>query len=407
MSNLAALGGEPVAPNGLSGVWPVTGDEERKAMLSTLERGQWCRAGLPDEVSEGAHFENEWAAYHDAKYCVAVANGTVALIVAFRALGVNCGDEVIVPSVTFTATADAVALCGAVPVFVDIDPETYQIDPDLIEAAVSERTKAICVVHYAGYPADLDRIAAVSKRTGLPVVEDCAHAQGTEWKGRKVGAGITAGTFSFQQSKSLTAGEGGAVIMDSAELADAVWAVHNCGRVKGVSGYDHAYLGGNFRLSEWEATMLRVQLKRLPDQTKQRMETAAAMSKHLPPIGGLTPLKPDARITQRGYYFYIIRYDANAWGGVPRNAFLKALAHEGVAMGSAYGNPVYKNRHYLDGLAKHRIMPCPHAERATAEEQVSLSSRYLLDRSNAKLVVDACAKIRENVDELREFAATL
>ncbi len=399
MAKLAALGGRPVAEGGVTIKWPETGKEERNALLATLERGEWCRLWSAEEC-EAHKFEIEWARFHDATYCVAVANGTVALMCAFRALGVGHSDEVIVPAVTFCATADAVDLVGAVPVFVDIEPETYQMDPAAIEPAITQRTKAICAVHYGGYAAYLDRIGEISKKTGLPVVEDCAHAQGTAWRGRKVGAHLTAGCFSFQQSKSLTSGEGGAVITDSDVLADLVWAVHNCGRTRDAERYTHTTRGGNFRISEWEAAMLRCQLKRLQEQTERRMASGAIIAKGLAEIDGLATLKPDDRITQRGYYFYVIRYDASKWGGVHRDVFIRAMHAEGVPCGVAYGCPVYRNPSYAQGVVPHRAMPCPNADRATADEQIALSNHLLLDARNARFVVDACAKIRENLDEL-------
>ncbi|MDH7600609.1 MAG: DegT/DnrJ/EryC1/StrS family aminotransferase [Armatimonadota bacterium] len=403
MPKLAALGGTPVAENGIRIEWPEIGPKEREAVLATLERREWCRLWSAED-SEASKFEREWARYHDARHCVAVANGTVALMCAFRALGVWHGDEVIVPSVTFVATADAVGLCGAIPVFVDVDPDTYQIDPAAAESAITDRTKAICVVHYAGYPADLDRLKELSDRTGLPVVEDCAHAHGTEWRGRKVGAHITLGCFSFQQSKSLTAGEGGAVITDSQDLADRVWAIHNVGRTRDAARYTHSSLGGNFRMSEWEATILRCQMVRLQEQTERRMRSAELIAEGLAQIDGLSLLKPDSRITQRGFYFLIIRYDATKWDGIHRDVFLRALQAEGIPCGTAYGWPVYKNPSYASGGVPHRVMDCPNAERITAEEQIATWNHLLLHVRNAILLVEACAKIRENIDELRRLA---
>ena len=404
MAKLAVLGGTAVAPNGLNCIWPEIGDEERAAVLRVLDSGEWCRFGLPDDVCEVTQFESEWAKYHDAGHCVAVANGTVALVVAFRALGIKPGDEVIVPAVTFIATSDAVALCGAVPVFVDMNPETYQIDPAGVEAAISERTRAICVVHYGGYPCDLDGVSDVAARHGLPVVEDCAHAQGSEWRGRKVGAHITAGTFSFQQSKSLTSGEGGAVVTDDADLASRMWAVHNVGRVKDAAKYQHAVVGANYRLCEISGALLRAQLKRLPEQTQRRVANAAHLGQTAREIGGLEPLKTDQRITQRGYYFYLLRYDAEPWGGVHRDVFVNALRAEGVAAGAGYGIPVYRNSSYAGSLVEHRVTPCPHAERACGCEQITLMNHLLLDRANVQLTIDAFTKVRENLDELRSVS---
>lgn len=405
MAQLAALGGKPVAPEGLRIRWPEFGEPEREAILRVLESGQWCRFGLPEEQSEVALFEREWAAYHDARFAVAVCNGTTALMVAFGALGVRPGDEVIVPAVTFIATSDAVVLCGGTPIFVDIDPRTYQMDPEAAEAAITERTKALCLVHYAGYPCDLDRFQALAQKHRLPIVEDCAHAQGTSWRGRKVGAHFTCGCFSFQQSKSLTAGEGGAVITDDADLAEHLWAFHNCGRPKGVGRYEHHIVGGNFRLSEWQGAILRAQLRRLPEQTQRRMANGAWLAEQLRQIDGLEPLPSDERITQRGYYFFVLRYRAEAFGGVRRDVFLRALRAEGIPAFAGYGVPVYKHPSYTESGVSHRVMPCPNAERACAEEQITLSNHLLLERAHCQALVEACAKIRANLDELRQLAS--
>jgi len=403
MAELAALGGNPVAPDGMRINWPVIGEEEKAAVLRTLEKKEWCRL-LPDDMSEVTQFEREWAQYHDAGRCIAVANGTVALMCAYWALGVKPGDEVIVPAVTFIATADAAALCCAVPVFADVEPDTYQISARAVESAITARTKAIAVVHYGGYPCDLDSIKAVAEKHDLPVVEDCAHAQGTEWRGRKVGAQMTAGCFSFQQSKSLTAGEGGAVITDDPDLAERVWAVHNCGRPSGVGRYDHHTVGGNFRLGEWQGAILRAQLKRLPEQTRSRMENGRWLSDHLKQIGGLTPLKEDSRVTQRGYYFHILRYDSEAWGGVHRNVFVEAMRAEGVRIGAGYGEPVYKAATYAESGVVHRAMPCPNAERICADEQLTVPTHALLERANMQIFLDASVKLRANLDDLHRFA---
>ena len=404
MANLAALGGPRAAPDGLKVDWPQTGEQERDAVLRTLERGEWCRLGLSDEESQVALFEREWADYHDSRYCIAVANGTIALMCTFWALGVQPGDEVIVPAVTFIASADAAVLCRGVPVFVDIDPQTYQIDPDALEAAITHRTKAICIVHYGGYPCDLDRIKTIADTYSLPVVEDCAHAQGTEWRGRKVGAHITAGCFSFQQSKSLTAGEGGAIVLDDPDLTERIWAFHNCGRPKGVGRYDHHIVGGNFRMSEWQGAILRAQLTRLPEQTSRRMDSAADLVAQLQQVGGLEPLKPDERITQRGYYFLVLRYDPGAFRGVHRDVFMRAMQAEGIPVGAGYGVPVHRTATYTESNTPHRVLPCPNAEHACANEQLTLGNHWLLEGSNVGSFMDAYSKIRANMDELSVLA---
>ena len=402
MARLAALDGTPVAA-GLETTWPEFGEPEREASLRMLNRGKWWRTGTSGEEGQVARFERDWARFHDADRCVAVCNGTIALMVSLWALGIRHGDEVIVPGVTFIATSNAVVFCGGVPVFVDVVSDTYQIDPDEVEEAITDRTKAVIVVHYGGYPCDMDRIKAVAEKHGLPVIEDCAQAQGTEWRGRKVGAHVTCGTFSFQQNKSLTSGEGGAVTTDDPRLADQIWAVHYNGRPYGLPNDDQPVLGGNFRLGEWQGAVLRAQLQRFPEQNARREETAARLRRGLKEMDGLKPLKEDDRITHRGFYFFVIRYRAESFGGVDRSAFLKALRAEGVPCGPGYRVPVYKNPVYAERAVAHRVMPCPTADRVCAEEQVCLRQTALLHPANADLILEACEKVRTSLDELRQL----
>ncbi len=399
MANLAILGGEPVAAGGPRYRWPEYGDEERRALEETLTRGSWCRIMLSDEDSDVCHFEQEWAEFLGVKHCVAVGNGTIALMCALWGLGIEPGDEVIVPAVTFVATASAVALCRGVPVFVDVRPDTLQIDSAAVEAAITPRTRAIIPVHYGGYPCDLDALKQVAHRHGLAVIEDSAHAHGSEWRGCKVGAHITAGAFSFQHGKSLTAGEGGAVVTDSDDLAGRVWSFHNVGRVKGQPGAAAEMLTGNFRMVEWCGAILRAQLRRLPEQNRRRRENCHWASRRLRDIGGLEPLPEDPRITGRGYYFYVLRYDASKFGGVHRDVFLRAMQAEGCSCAAGYGVPVYE--HPAFSTTPHRAAACPNAERICADEQVTLWNHLLLDRGNLEDFTRAVEKLRANVDELR------
>ena len=214
MQKLAILGGEPVKDTPFP-EWPVYDESERQALMEVLDSRVWWRTPGTRSLA----FEGEFAAFQQAKHGIAVTNGTAALEVAVAALGIGPGDEVIVPDFTFVATASAVLFAGALPVLVDVAPDTYCLDPDLVEAAITGRTKAIIAVHVAGHPADLDRLAEIARRRNLYLVEDSSHAHGSEWKGRRVGAIGNIGTFSFQQSKLMTAGEGGMVGRDAAAAA--------------------------------------------------------------------------------------------------------------------------------------------------------------------------------------------
>ena len=265
MATLALWGGEPVKKTPFP-VWPHFDDHERAALLEVLESGQWWRT----PGTRTLEFEEAFARYHDARHGIAVTNGTAALEVSLAALGIGPGDEVIVPDYTFVATASAVLFTGALPVLVDVTAGTYCLDPDLAEAAITPRTKAIVVVHVAGHPADMDRFVEIAHRHKVYLVEDSAHAHGSEWRGQKVGALGDFGTFSFQQSKLMTAGEGGIIVTNHDDLERRARSIHDCGRMPGQWYYAHFVYGSNYRLSEWQGAVLLQQLARLDEQAAVR-----------------------------------------------------------------------------------------------------------------------------------------
>jgi len=414
MSTLAIHGGRPVIRKGdLEDTWPIVGQADVAAATKVAASGHWWR-DVPDSQTD--KFEAEFAAYHDAKHCLALANGTVAIEAALRALGVEPGDEVIVTPMTFIASASAVILAHAVPIFADIDPETYQLSAASVERHVTRRTVGVLPVHYAGYPADLDAIRRVAKKHGLFVVEDSAHAQGTEWRGRKVGAIGDAGTFSFQQSKSLTSGEGGAVITNKARIYEKAYAYHHIGRTLWAKRYEHTTVGPNYRLTEFQGAVLRTQLRKLQTRTLAKMRHVAALFRRLAHIPGLRPLKSDRRITQRGYYFVVLRYWQDAMNGVPRETFVKACRAEGLPLGTGYRHPVYRIPVFRDNSFGRKGCPisCRHyhgkmdyskvrlsvAEHASDNEQLTLPHQYLAYRGNVRKIADAFAKVFDNLDAL-------
>lgn len=415
MAELAIEGGSKAAERLEVPQWPTLDEEDEGAVLEALESGRWCRIYPGSRVEE---FEKAFAEYHDAEHAVAVSNGTVALELALLACGIEPGDEVLVPAVTFVASASAIVTSvGAVPVFVDVDPQTASISPEGIEEAISERTKGVVAVHYGGYPVDFDRILPIVERHDLALIEDCAHAQGTEWKGRKVGTFGDMGAFSFQESKAFTAGEGGIVLTDDEETAERARLLHNIGRVVGRPGYEHHVLASNYRLSELHAALLLSQLRRYKrDQVQLKHDNGEFLAQGLGEIGGVEPLKRDERITQRGYYFFVIRYDGEQFGGLPRDRFVEALKAEGVPCGVGYGIPLYEQpafrRERIEPLLAESSKPWPDyedvhlpvAERFCAEEQVTLPHQVLLaDRSGIQAILDAIAKIRGNLDELTSY----
>jgi len=420
MAKLAIKGGKALFPHGLKTRWPVHDNADRVALLEVLEGGKWCSAGwyFDDPYdSKVAQFEREFARWNGSKHAITATNGTAALTLALKAAGVGAGDEVIVPAVTFIASATAVILANAVPVFVDIEPDTYQISAEAAEEAITERTKVIMAVHYGGYPADMDRIVDMAERHGLAVIEDAAEAHGSEWRGRRVGSIGDLGSFSFQLGKPLACGEGGAVLTDNEELSLKCYSYGDLGRMPGGGKYRHYLPAGNFRMTEFQGALLLVQLSRLSKQTEIRHRNGEYLAHELEGIEGISALKRDARVTKRGYYFYLLRYDASKWDGVHRDDLAAALSAEGVHCGTAHNEPLYKTPFFQEmafgrtGCPVHcphhgehidyTGVSCPVAERVYDSEVIALGKDFLMESENVDKVLEALCKIRDNIDELR------
>lgn len=397
---LAIHGGTPVRSRPWP-QWPIFDETEEHAILDVLRSGKWWSV----EGTKVREFEDAFARFHDAQFAVCVTNGTAALEVALRAAHIGCGDEVIVPPYTFIATATAVLAVGATPVFVDVEEESLNIDPAKIEEAITPRTRAVIPVHIAGCPADMDGVLEVARKHNLLVIEDAAQAHAAEWKGTKVGAIGDMGCFSFQASKNLNAGEGGAVITNDPHWADQIWSVHNVGRVRGGRWYEHHVLGGNFRMTEFQAAILLCQLRRLPEQTERRTRNAQKLTELLSQIPGIRPPRPDPRVTRHAYHLYIFRYNKEAFGGRPREEFLRALNAEGVPCSAGYV-PLYKERVFVNRPASNDLCQrsmlkdyskvyCPVCERACAEEAVWLYQNMLLgDEEDMADIATAIAKVQ-------------
>jgi dTDP-4-amino-4,6-dideoxygalactose transaminase len=393
--------------------WPECHDTDRRSVLDALESGHWCRL---HPGSRAEQFERAFASCHDARYAVSVSNGTAALELAIRACGIRPGDEVLVPAVTFIASASAVVTSvGAVPVFVDIDPETACISPDGLEDAITDRTRGVIAVHYGGYPADFDRVLPLIRMHSLVLIEDCAHAQGTEWKGRRVGAIGDMGAFSFQETKALAAGEGGVLLSNDEPIIERARLCHNIGRVVGRPEYEHQVLASNFRLSELQAALLLTQLQRFEtDEAKARHRNAQLLAEGLLQIGGLTPQRRDGRITQQGFYFFVARYDSEQFDGLHRDRFVEALRAEGVPCDVGYGMPLYRQpafRHErIEPLLPESSRPWPDyenlylpaSEHFCTDEQVTIPHQVLLSgQDGIAIILETVAKIKKHVFELR------
>ena len=397
MGKLALNGGEPVVKGTLGKRWPIFDEREEKALLEVLRSGEWNRRDKVDEVGEA------FAAYQDAKYGIPLANGTVALQCALKAAGVNAGDEVIVPALTFVATATSVVLVNAVPVMVDIDPLTYNISPEAIEAAITPRTKAIIPVHNGGYPADMDAIMEIADKHGLWVIEDCAHAHGSQWRNKGVGSIGHLGTFSFQIGKTLTCGEGGMVLTNDEALAE------NAARLVNL----------NMRMTNLQAALLLCQLDRFDAQVETRERNTAHLVAGMQAINGIDPIPRDDRVTRWCFYYWDFRYIPDEFDGVPKSRFLEGLQAEGVPCGvGAHGQPIYREGPFADmeffdqlgcarkgslykGEIDYSKVYCPNAERVHAEEVCSFPhALFLGDVDDMELILEAFHKLRENTDEL-------
>ena len=399
MASLAVNGGTPVRTKPFT-EWPIFGKSDEDALINVLRSGAWGRVSGGKKNEE---LEERFAQYHDAKYGVTCVNGTVALEIALKAMGIGEGDEVIVPAYTFISTASAAVMVGAIPKFVDIDPNTYNIDPSKIEEAITPNTKAIIPVHIGGCPANMDGILAVAKKYGLMVLEDAAQAVGAEWRGKKVGAIGEIGTFSFQASKNLNAGEGGIIITNDPKLADMAWSLMNVGRVKSGGWYDHPILGWNYRMTEFQAALVLSQMERLEEQMRLREENADYLSKGLHQIGGVEPLVPDEGVSRHAYHLYIFRYCKDEFGGIPKEKFLAALQAEGIPASSGY-LPLYRFPALVDSREKagYDKLYLPVTEKACYEEGVWLLHNVLLgSKADMDDIVNAVAKIKAHIDELK------
>lgn len=414
MSSLALLGGTPVRTRPFS-PWPLSGEPERAALQAVLDSGIWGSIDGP-RVRE---LEKRYAEFQDSAHAIATTSGTVGLVLALRALGVGSGDEVIVPSYTFLATASTVLEVNALPIFVDIDPDTYCIAPAAVEAAITPRTKAIVPVHLGGHPADLDRLTDIGRRHGIPIVEDAAQAVGAAWNGRRVGAIGAIGTWSFQASKNLNSGEGGMITTDDSALATACESLHNCGRAKDGVWYEHYVLGGNFRMTEFQGAMLLTQLDRLPDQIRRREASAGILDAALAAIPGLRPARRDPRVDTHAYHLYLFRYDAAEFGGMDRDRFVDALRAEGIPANIGYPIPLNKQPLFVNRAFDRRATGYDDAYPATrfealdlpiceaaCRETVWLPQTVLLgDESDMADVIDAITKIHHEMSAWPATAA--
>lgn len=418
-STPAILGGKPViTTHGWPG-WPIWKPEtDEKRLMEVIRSGVWSRKNV---VSE---FEQRWAEVIGAKRCLAVVNGTNALNASLAQLEIGWGDEVLVTPYTFIASVSCIVFNGAIPVFVDIDPETFQMDPDKIEAKITSRTRAIIPVHILGLPCDMERIMAIANKHNLLVVEDACQAWLAEINHKKVGTFGRAGCFSFQNSKNIPMGEGGAIVSDDDEFMDRCFSFHNYGNPYGTAagalGAGTVRIGTKLRITEYQAAIGLAQLARLEEQTETRNVNAAYLKSLIQEIPGIIPYKLYPNVTRAAFHLFPFRYQKEEFNGLSREKFIQALHAEGVPCSGGYDKelnkmPFLKNafnsKYYQKFYPKERLNydryaeenQCPVNARICNEEAVWFSQNILLGaKQDYDNIAQAIEKVKKNADLIKK-----
>ncbi len=417
-SSSAILGG-PAAWNKANWIkWPMWVPEtDEKRVIEVLRSGVWSRSSVVEE------FEKEWSAALGVKRTLTVVNGTNALITAINQLGIGGGDEVLVPPYTFIATVQAILMNGAMPVFVDIDPHTYQIDTTKIEAKITPRTKAILPVHILGMPADMESIMAIAKKHNLLVVEDACQALLTEVNHKKAGTMGHAGCFSFQNSKNLPIGEGGAIVSNDDAFMDRCVSYSNYGFPYGSNigavGGGSVVLGNKVRFTEYQAAIGLAQLARLDAQTTTREENAKYLKSRIEKIPGIVPYKLYDNATRVSFHLFSFRYKESAFKGLIREDFMKSLRAENVPCGGGYVstlnsqpylNDAFKTQNFRKMYSKEMLdfdqfkqrNHCPEND-GLCKEAVWFSQSMLLgSRSDMDAIAAAIEKTHTNAESIKK-----
>jgi dTDP-4-amino-4,6-dideoxygalactose transaminase len=408
MSVLAITGGSPVRTVPYP-TWPHLDESDVEAVASVVRSGQV--GGWPEPGPNASKFADGFAAYQGAKHGIVMVNGTVTMEVALKALGIGWGDEVIVPALTFAATAYAAVAAGALPVIVDVDPNHLTIDPDAVEAAITPRTRAIMPVHLGQQMADMDRVMAIAAQHGLHVVEDCAHAHGQRWRDQGAGCIGDFGSFSHQSSKLLTSGEGGTLLCNDDRLARLAHSLIDCGRAKDADEREYTF-GANYRLGELQAALLVGGLARFEDQRAEREAAAAEFERLAVQVPGVRLYPRDERITRSSFYRFIFAVEQEAFAGAGNERVVEALEAEGIPAELQYP-PMSRYELFQPSLSRLPVaveyadrldpskMSFPVAEQAALHEAVYLNENIFRAGSKGiQDVVEALAKIQSNASEL-------
>jgi dTDP-4-amino-4,6-dideoxygalactose transaminase len=403
-AQLAAEGGTPVRnikakpwPD-----WPANTEKEWEEEIAPMLKEVYLNKseGLPAPM--GARFGQAFAAYCDASFGMMMPSGTTSIAAGISAAldldGMVDGGEIIIPNYTFIATASAPLSVRCSLALVDIDPVSFTMLPEAVEAAITDKTVALLPVHLGGHPADMDSLNKIAEKYGLKVIEDCAQAHGAEHKGRKVGSLGHVGAFSFQSSKNLTSGEGGCLLTSDKEIRDRAWAFRDVGRRPGGERWEYPRLGWNYRTSEYLAGILLTRLTHVEGQTDLRNKNAAYLTRNIESVGGLIPPKWRPWVTQHGYHLYMMLYESEAFGGKSREDFIAALSGEGIPCSPGYRRPLTDEGGLKTVADKypHLIQrpPCPNVE-STCKRSVWLHQNVLLaPQDEMDDIVEAITKIK-------------
>lgn len=406
---LALFGGQAIQPD--VPTWPIRDEREEQALIEVVRSGEY--GGHPEPAARAKRFAEKFAEMHDSKYAIACTNGTITMVTALRAAGIGWGDEVLIPATTFVATAWAPLSIGAIPIICDLDPDTFCISPQEIEASITDRTRAIIPVHLGATFADMDAIMDIANRHNLIVIEDSAHAHGGQWRGKGAGSWGNFGSFSMQLTKTLTSGEGGLITTSDPAFAEACHSLIDCGRPKDDARQNFR-LGANYRITEFQAAVLEVGLSRLLDQTAVREKNMAYLDEKLRQTDGMKPQHLDDRVTRRPTYVYITQFDPDQFGGIHSSQFTAALRAEGIPCSTGnppmhrYGllqlteenSPVYQHhKHRLDFANMH----FPVAEKF-GQTSIWIAHQYFLGETELiDQLLEAIEKIRDNASELKNY----
>ncbi len=407
---LALLGGSPIRRRPFAS-WPVFDSSDEARVLTALRSGHWGRL----DGQQVAECERRFADLHNCKHAIAVVNGTVSLRLALMAAGLRAEDEVIVPPYTFYATASAVVEANMIPVFADVDLDSFNLSPNAVEAAITERTRAVIPVHFAGQIADMDEIHRIARKHNLFVLEDAAHAHAASYNGRPAGSLGQAASFSFQSSKNLTCGEGGVITTNDDQFADRCRSLHNCGRIPTGIWYEHHTISANYRLGELQGALLNTQIERLAEQTMRRDANGRYLAQRLNQIPGLYPQKRPPQCTRHSYHLFMLRLVQQEFGA-PRSAVVAALKAEGIPCSagyaiSLYDQPMFRNLAfgpYLPNAAEHldySQVQCPNSDLLCHQQAIWIEQAMLLGvQSDMDDIADGMVKIYEQRESLQDWA---